>query len=173
VRVLVIQLRQLGDLLMTTPLLRQLAARLPGAGIDLLCEPIGERVLALHPALRERILLPRGSSLGTLLALGRTLRRRRYDLVIDTQVLPKTALLARMSGAPLRLGYGGALWRSLAYNRRLTRSRPDYSALDKLNLLACGLDRSAAPDLEDLELEFPVGPEDRAAAERFCRERFP
>lgn len=172
-RVLVIQLRQLGDLLMCTPLLRQLALRLPGAAVDLLCEPLGKKVLGLHPALRRLVHLRRGAGAGDVLALGRSLRREGYDLVVDCQGLPKTGLLALLSGAPLRLGYGGRLWRTLAYNRRYARANADYSALDKLKLLARGLDASAAPNLGDLALDFPVGDRERADAERFCRERFP
>lgn len=171
-RVLVIQLRQLGDLLMLTPLLRQLQARLPGASVDLLCEPLGARVLGRHPGLRRMLHLERGSGPAALFALGRRLRREHYDMVVDCQGLPKTGLLALLSGAPLRLGYAGRAWRLLAYNRRYARFNADYSALDKLKLLAHGLDRAAAPDLADLGLDFPVDAAAVAQAERFCRERF-
>ncbi len=133
IRVLVIQLRRLGDVLMTTPLLRHLRATLPDARLDYLCEPGSRQVLEHNPLVDGIRLLPARATAVDLL-----------DWVIDCQGLPKTALLARLSGAPVRLGYGGRWWRPLLYTSRYTRMNSDYSALDKLRLLGRLLDESHA-----------------------------
>lgn len=172
IRVLVIQLRRLGDILMTTPLLRSLRKALPDARLDFLCEPAGRHVLEHNPRLDGIRLLPARATAVDLLDLGLDLRRSRYDWVIDCQGLPKTALLARLSGAPVRLGYGGRWWRPLLYTARYSRHNADYSALDKLRLLGRLLDKAQAPDERDLDLEFPVSPTARLEAEQFCRRWF-
>ena len=171
-RVLVIQLRRLGDLLMVTPLLRQLRRAFPAARVDLLCEASGLPLLRLNPHLEEILTLPARSTAVDLLDMARQLRARRYDWVIDAQGLPKTALLARLSGATMRLGFGGAPWRRAAYSHCYTRRNADYSALDKLRLLGRALDAAAAPDLHDLGLDFPVDDDARRRAEQFCRAWF-
>ena len=172
-RVLVIQLRRLGDLLMVTPLLRQLHGAFPLAEVDLLCEPAGLPIMRLNPHLNELLTIPAHSTIVDLLDLARQLRARRYDWVVDCQGLPKTALLARLSGASVRVGFGGRWWRAPAYSHRYTRHDADYSARDKLRLLARALDAGAAPDLADLDLDFLVGGETRRQAENFCRAWFP
>lgn len=173
VRVLVIQLRRLGDILMTTPLLRQLRRRLPGARIEVLCEAAGQQLLAHNPHVDEILTLPARATIVDLAEVLLRLRARRYDWVVDCQALPKTALLARLSGASVRLGFGGRWWRPLLYSHRYDRSNADYSALDKLRLLDRLLEPSCAVDPRDLELDFPVGEEVRREAEWFCRTQFP
>ncbi|MFA7331942.1 MAG: glycosyltransferase family 9 protein [Candidatus Delongbacteria bacterium] len=172
IRILVIQLRRLGDVLMTTPLLRSLRGNFPDARLDFLCEP-GSRQVLEHNSLVDEIRLLSERPTGVdLLDLAMELRRARYDWVIDCQGLAKTGLLARLSGAPVRLGYGGRWWRPLVYSTRYVRHNADYSALDKLRLLGRLLDEAHAPDPRDLELEFPVAPQARQEAELFCRATF-
>lgn len=162
-RILVIQLRQLGDLLMVTPLLRALAARHPGAELAVLCEPAGRMILEHNPRVARLHLLPRKPGITDLLDLVLELRAARYDLVVDCQGLPKTALLARLSGAPRRLGFARGSWRDRLYTQAYRRSNSDYSALDKLKLL-----QDESIDLQDLDLEYPVSPAADTAAREFA-----
>lgn len=162
-RILVIQLRQLGDLLMVTPLLRALAARHPGAVLSVLCEPAGRMILEHNPRVSRLHVLPRKPRPTDLLSLVRELRAACYDLVVDCQGLPKTALLARLSGAPQRLGFARGTWRDHLYTRTYLRRNSDYSALDKLKLL-----QDPAVDLQDLDLEYPVSPAADTAAREFA-----
>ena len=62
--------------------------------------------------------LRRGAPLqaaGELRAFARRLRRRRFELVLDFHSLLRSALLARLSAAPLRLGYARPFGRELSY----------------------------------------------------------
>jgi heptosyltransferase-3 len=171
-RILVIQLRRLGDILMTTPLLRHLRRTFPDARLDFLCEGMGLQLLEHNPCVSECLVLPTHATAVDLLDMGRELRRRRYDWVVDCQGLPKTVLLARLSGAPVRVGFGGRWWRALGYTHRYARHNADYSALDKLRMLSTALDAGAAPAGRDLGLDFPVSGESRQAAEHFCHTWF-
>jgi heptosyltransferase-3 len=171
-RILIIQLRRLGDVLMTTPLLRHLHRTFPSAQVDFLCEDMGLQLLEHNPRVRERLVLPSHATAVDLLDMGRELRSRRYDWVVDCQGLPKTVALARLSGAPVRVGFGGRWWRAAGYTHRYSRHNADYSALDKLRMLATALDAGAAPDGRDLALDFPVADASHRAAELFCRTWF-
>ena len=69
-----------------------------------------------HPALDERIVLPRGwlKSPSGVLKLRRRLRSIGFDLAIDAQGLTKSAVVAWLSGAKRRIGFGGRWGRELS-----------------------------------------------------------
>jgi heptosyltransferase-3 len=83
-RILVIALRRLGDVLLTTPLMRSLKRAYPDAAIDALVFAGTEGILAGNPDLATVITMPQRPSLRETLALGLRLWRR-YDLAISTQ----------------------------------------------------------------------------------------
>jgi len=116
VRILIIRLSALGDIVMASGLVPALRARWPDAHIAWLAEPAGAVLLEANPRIDEVIRWDRAAwkglaRRGRWLALTRAvsgLRRRlrggRYDVVLDTQGLLKSALPARLSGAPRRIG---------------------------------------------------------------------
>ncbi len=115
-RVLVIRRRALGDALVTLPAVLALRDALPAAGLDL----VVDRSLApLFTGIHGVDLLPWDGATATWSWL-RTLRRRRYDLVVDYLSTPRTAVWTAFSGARLRVGYD-LRWRSWAYNVRVPR----------------------------------------------------
>lgn len=66
-----------------------------------------------HPALHavyeyDKRRIAGNNRLSALLKSGRILGGRRYDIWIGAHPSPRSALLARLSGAPLRVGYIGA-----------------------------------------------------------------
>lgn len=112
-RILLVRLGALGDVILTLPAARLLRRSLPEAELVWLVErrnaPILEQNADIDGYLvvraddwRERPLAP--ATLGSIVKLGRELRRRRFDLALDLQGLVKSAFLARLSGAPRRLG---------------------------------------------------------------------
>lgn len=170
-RVLVIRLRQLGDSLLVTPLLRQLHKLYPQAQIDVLCQPQNEIVFRHNRAVAQRILLRRGATLREFFQVARQVRDQKYDWVLDSQSLPKTGLLALLSGASRRVPIRDrTLLNALCHTERIEKDYevPDYSA--RLNLKLAGDPRI---DLNDLALDFPIGDADRAAAMRFAHKRLP
>lgn len=82
-RILFITLSNIGDAVMTTPVLDTLRRRYPAACFDLVADPRSAELFSHFPALGEIILKHKKSGLRGLLALIRQLRRRRYDLVVD------------------------------------------------------------------------------------------
>lgn len=168
-RILVIRLRQLGDSLLVTPLLRQLRRLYPQAQIDVLCQPQNEVVFRHNRAVAQRILLRRGASLREFFEVAHLVRGQKYDWVLDSQSLPKTGLLALLSGAQRRVPIRDRmLVNALCHTDRIEKNHktPDYSA--RLNLKLVGDPRI---DMDDLALDFPIGDVDRASAMRFAHMR--
>lgn len=132
--ILVIQLRRIGDVLLTTPALAALKDRYPCASIDFLVEPPSHEVLEGNPHLREIIIYRARGWLGAALWLWK-IKRKRYEWVIDYMGNPRSAILTACSGAALRAGpaHAGHRW---AYNRPLLQSSTtQYGGLEKILVL--------------------------------------
>jgi lipopolysaccharide heptosyltransferase II len=108
VRVLLVRLRLIGDVVFTTPVIGAVRRALPGAHLTYLIEPAAAPVVRHHPGLDEVILAPRSRGWRRLRddwALGRQLRRQRYDVVLDLHGGPRASLLTWLSRAPRRIGF--------------------------------------------------------------------
>jgi len=110
----------LGNTLFMTPLLQEIEATWPGAEVDLITRYAGARqIFENHASIRRILHLPRRGlrhPLRWLEALWQ-LRRRRYDLVIDTDVRSRTSRwLLRMAHGRHKLGFGGRGGPTLAVN---------------------------------------------------------
>lgn len=131
--ILVIQLRQIGDVLLTTPAAEVLRANFPGARIDFLTEPPSDQVLKGNPFLDNVLVYDRRHPLRWL----RKVRAAKYDMTVDFMSNPRSALLARFSGAALTAGpsHTASSW---AYNRKFipeAGTKP-YAAFQKIDFLS-------------------------------------
>jgi ADP-heptose:LPS heptosyltransferase len=155
-RILLIQLRRLGDVVLSTALLDDLHRALPNASIDMLVGRHAAPLVAGHPLIRKRIVLEDLGTLGT----ARLVRAANYDAVFDIQGSTRTAMITRASGAPLRVG-----WKvrasPVAYTHALARSgAPEYVVRRRRRLLELAgipvgdsLPRIALTDRERLQGE--------------------
>ena len=172
-RILLVRLRQIGDVVFTTPAVHALRQRFPDAHLSYVVEPAAAPIVAGNPHLNEVIFAPRRCGVRGLfddLALGRRLRAGRYDLAIDFHGGPRASLLTWLSSAPERLGYEIA-GRGWMYTRRVARPRelrPRHSVENQWDLLApLGV---APPDRAAFPMEMPVDPAIAAAvADRLAR----
>jgi heptosyltransferase-3 len=96
-RILVVALRRLGDVLLTTPLIRSLKRAWPDAHIDALVFRGTESMLGGNPDLTGVLTLPQRASLSESLALLRRLWRT-YDIAISTQSGDRPTLFAWGAG---------------------------------------------------------------------------
>ncbi|MCY3771635.1 MAG: glycosyltransferase family 9 protein [Gemmatimonadetes bacterium] len=128
-RILLSRLRFIGDVVLTTPVIRALKRQYPEAGLYYLAEAGPAAVLAHNPHLEEVIvlpdeLLPARSVLTRCREQARflrSLRQRRFDLAIDLFGNPRSALLTLATGARYRVGYD-VRGRGRAYNVKIRRS---------------------------------------------------
>ncbi|MCB1472622.1 MAG: lipopolysaccharide heptosyltransferase I [Rhodobiaceae bacterium] len=107
-RVLLVKLSSLGDVVHTYPAVSDLARARPDVEVDWLVEEAFAGLAGLHPAVRNvipvRLRALKKKGLREKLAHFRELRgilRGKYDLVIDAQGLIKSAVVARLAGAPV------------------------------------------------------------------------
>jgi ADP-heptose:LPS heptosyltransferase len=104
-RVLITRMKFIGDIVLTTPIIRSLRVALPSAYIAYLGEKEAVSLLEHSPYLDE--IIPYDFSVSSVIEQTRIallLRRRRFDLVIDLFGNPRTALLSYLSGARTRVG---------------------------------------------------------------------
>ena len=101
-RILVIRRRYLGDVVLLGSLLRNLRLHWPQAHIAALVEPAYSGILALNPDV-DQVVAPPAGPLAWPGFLAR-LRRAAYTHVLDIDNTERTALIGRLSGAPVRVG---------------------------------------------------------------------
>ncbi len=135
-RILLIRLSALGDAVHTLPLLDALRRARPQARIAWLVEEGAASLLQDHPQLDRVILFPRRSLVellrrGRLVAaarrfagLARSLRAERFDLAIDVQGNLRSSGLARLSGAPRRIGFSPPYTKEKSHWLTTDRVRP-------------------------------------------------
>jgi lipopolysaccharide heptosyltransferase II len=159
VKILLVRLRQIGDVVFTTPAIAALADRFPSAQLTYLVEPAAAPVVAANPRLAKVIVAPRArgaSGFLSDLALGRRLARERFDVAIDFHGGPRASLLTWLSRAPRRIGYD-VIGRSWLYTDRVPRARelrPRHSVENQWDLL---VPLGVAPaDRERHPVEMPV-----------------
>jgi heptosyltransferase-3 len=113
--ILVIKLRYIGDVLLATPVLHALRDRFPDTRLTMLVNRGTEDILKWNPDVNEVLTVDRGTPAAQLRLLGE-LRRRRFDCVLDLTDGDRSAILARVSGAPVRVGFNEERrWRGLLY----------------------------------------------------------
>ncbi|MBI5200544.1 MAG: glycosyltransferase family 9 protein [Elusimicrobia bacterium] len=137
-KILVIMLRRIGDVILTTPALRALKKRFPAAELHFRAERPGAQAVAGDPSI-DRLLTyapaPGESGGAAYFRWLRDVRRERYDWVVDFLGTPRSAILTFASGAPLRAG-PAHVWHRWAYNRPLTQSTTAcYAGLEKIRVL--------------------------------------
>ncbi|HEV8383770.1 MAG TPA: glycosyltransferase family 9 protein [Candidatus Acidoferrales bacterium] len=103
-RFLVVRLGSLGDIVHTLPAVHALREQFPNAQIDWLVESKWRALVAGNPDVNDIILLDRSTWRGVISCVAK-LRGRKYSCAIDFQGLYKSAVLARLSGAPRRIGF--------------------------------------------------------------------
>lgn len=160
-KILVIKLRAIGDVLLSTVVLKNLRYNFPTAKIDFLTEPPAKEIIEGNPFVDELIIFEREKN--NLIKFWK-LRKRKYDLVIDLFCNPRSALLTFITGAKYRVGYAFR-GRSYAYNIKLKPRKEIHHNIE------FNLDALRAIDLEiiDKEIYMPLDEEAEKFAEKFWR----
>jgi lipopolysaccharide heptosyltransferase I len=166
-RLLFVKLGSIGDIVHTLPALAAVRRALPDAKVSWVVERGAAEILRDNPLLETLIVadtraLRRAPVSGeTLLATRQQLRRLRasaFDLTLDFQGLLKSALIARLSGAPRRYGFARPHLREPASRFLLTdivEIPPRLNVIRKnLALVAGALGVDVPTDAD--EFEFPI-----------------
>lgn len=148
-KVLLIKMSSMGDLVHNLPLVSDIRAHFPDARIDWVAEEAYSPIPSLHPGInrvipvawrRWRRQLRRASTWQEMKAFLATLREVEYDLILDTQGLYKSAVVARLArgcivgGDRRSIKEAGA---AVFYNKRLTISRARH-VIDRCRAVGAG-----------------------------------
>ena len=178
--ILLVRLRLVGDVVFTTPLISALRRRYPTATLTYLVEPAAAPIVQHNPHLSEVIVAPHRRGAGRIIddiRLARTLRRKRFDAVLDLHGGPRSAWLTWATGAKTRIGYDikGRSWMYTNVVHRARELRPRHSVENQWDLLPA-LDAAFAPgpDRRTDRVVIPVEPAAAAAvASRLSRWAIP
>jgi ADP-heptose:LPS heptosyltransferase len=156
-RILLVRLRETGDVVFTTPAIRALRQHFPRAHLAYMVEPRAAPIVRANPHLDDVIVAPR-QPVWADLALARRLRADRYDLAIDFHGGPRASLLTWLSGARVRVGYDvpGRGWMYTVRVPRPRELRPRHAVENQWDLLlALGL---PPPDPRNTPVEMASDP---------------
>jgi len=177
-RVLVVRLDEIGDLILTSPLLRELRHALPSAEIDLVVKreyvaladgcPHVNHVIG-SPSVRKHARLRRFHQQRTAITTARSLYRRRYDLALvprwDSDYFYNAAAIAYLVGARWRVGQRERDERNVSSNALFThlvdQPAPKHEVERNLDVLR---ELNIAPTNSRLEC-WVTEPDDLAASE--------
>src|SRR5437763_4912178 len=162
-KILLIQLRRLGDLILTTPAISALREHLPGAEIALAVSGECESLLPAIQGLQERFLTKRGfRDLSTWMQI----RRAGFNCVIDFTRNDRSAWLTVLSAAPHRIVSDRlktkSKFRALFYNEFVNCAMKQMHTVDYGLALLQPLGISAPAD--DPVLDLPRAAKERASA---------
>jgi heptosyltransferase II len=144
VRSLVVQTAFIGDMVLTTPLLAELARRGP---VDVVATPLSAPLLAGNPDVDTVIVFDKrrlSRGMRGLVRMARTIRDREPDVAYLAQGSMRSAALATLCGASQRVGFSTSSGRKL-YTRTV-RYRSDLHHAERLWQLAGGDELRATPE---------------------------
>lgn len=143
---LLIQFRQIGDVILTTPIPRLLRKHFPQARIDLLTFAVNEGTWRYNPHISNLITFDKKKGFFAFVKLLMQIRKSGYDAVLDFQDTPRSTYCILASGAQYRV-----IWetssRRRAYNTLVSRTE-GYPAVTKSDLLRpfiADIDRELTP----------------------------
>ena len=115
-RILIVRLSAIGDVIQSMPIACALRERFPQAFLAWAVEERAGQLLEGHETLDQLITLPHGwlKSPGGVWRLRRLLRDLHFDVAVEAQGLTKAAILAWLSGARRRIGFGVPWGRELS-----------------------------------------------------------
>ncbi len=154
-RILIIRLSAIGDMLLAIPVLRALKEHYPSANLSVLVEPYVAPVIENNPYVDEIILFDKSKIYGLKAnwQFFKSLRSKKFDLIVDLYCGTRTALQTFFSGAKYRLGYKhkrGLI--NLAYNLTVTPENVNrHTVIHQLQLVE---DLGIIPSNKDLYISI-------------------
>lgn len=150
-KILVIQLRQLGDILLTTPIFRELKRAKPNSHLTFFSHTMGKLIVEGNPYIDEHITYHEKLSFIEEIQLLASFRETHFDYLLDFMFNPKSCLYALASRADKKISFESS--RSLLFDLVVPRGGEAYIVDEKFRLL-----RALGISPESIKLDMPWGP---------------
>ncbi len=136
-KILILQQRQLGDVLLATPVLSALKKAFPDSLIDFFTEKKCLPILENNPHLSNTVTVDKKehSTFFSQLAFYKDVAKNNYDIVISMQNLPRCLMQVFFSKAKYRIGMKEKVYKNFFYTHTIKQTST-YSSARKLDLLA-------------------------------------
>ena len=102
---LIIQTAFIGDVILATALVEKLRRQFPEAEIDFLLRKGNEKLLTGHPNIRKLLVWEKRRKYRSLFQILSSIRKERYDLVVNCQRFASSGFLTVFSGAAKTVGF--------------------------------------------------------------------
>ncbi|MBM3211967.1 glycosyltransferase family 9 protein, partial [Candidatus Poribacteria bacterium] len=162
-RILLIRFGSLGDVVLTTPVIRELRKKFPNAYISML---VGDRfadIVSANPHLNDVIPFQRGKkNPQEIMRVASLLKEREFDISIDMQKKFRSSLLAYLGGVKLRIGYHQP--KGFLCNVKIPDKGNEHSIDRNLDLL-----KPLGITTADRQTEMFIRDEDREYADSFFK----
>ncbi|MCG3203862.1 MAG: Lipopolysaccharide core heptosyltransferase RfaQ [Elusimicrobia bacterium] len=143
-KILLIQLRRIGDILLTGPTAVYLRNIFPESEIHILTEPAGIPVMETNPSI-DRVMIYDKNHPWRMI---RMIRSGKYDVVFDFMNNPRTGLLTLLSGARWKVGWSHPV-RKIFYQCAVPiPDYPEYVPLRKIRMVRAWLAKIGKPNPE-------------------------
>ncbi len=169
--VLVVMLSAIGDAVHVLPVMTALRRAWPDVHLAWVIQPVPAELVRDHPAVDELILFRRRTGLAGLRGfrdIGRALRGRRFDLVIDLQVYFKAGVITGLASSPRKLGFDRKRARDL--NWLFTNERIPAHPVQHVQDQYFEFLHHLGVDPHPVEWDLKLSAEERQARDRFYGE---
>ncbi|HPM43243.1 MAG TPA: lipopolysaccharide heptosyltransferase II [Candidatus Omnitrophota bacterium] len=166
-RILIARLDRIGDVVLSTPVIRAVREKFPNSYIAFMVRPYAYEVVAGNPMLDEVVVYDKKMGFLDNLKFIKFLRKKRFDIAIVLHPTSRTHLLAYFARIPERLGFdrkcGFVLTKKIPHTKQFgLKHEIDYS-LDILRHI--GIEPSSR------SLCMPVSPYSESRTEKIFEER--
>lgn len=128
----IVMLSAIGDAVHVLPVANALKRAWPESRITWVIQPVPHRLVMDHPAVDDFVLFRRRHGLDAwrgFAELGRSMKERRFDLLIGLQVYLKAGLITSLISADVKLGFDRKRARDMNWlftNRRIPAHEPQH-----------------------------------------------
>lgn len=151
-RILIARLDRLGDVVLSTPVIRHMRKLFPGAYIAFMVRPENREVVENNPDLNEVIVYDKNGKEKSLFGAAKfaagTLRKKRFDTAIALHPTNRTHIAFFLAGIPNRIGYarkmGGLLTKKVSHLKHqgiLHEADYNFELLRRAGFSISGYDR--------------------------------
>ena len=149
-KILLIRLRRIGDIILTTPSIQVLREHFPHADISFIVEEPYKELVEGNKNLDRVIVHKKSPKLKEFLKSIQRIRREKFDVVVDFHGGPRASLLTLFARARLKIGYQ-IKYKSFIYNIKVPRKPQEgyiHSAENHINLVkSLGIRVRSSPSL--------------------------